>query len=122
LGPASASNEWVLAGDRSASGRPLLANDPHLGLTAPILWYLARIETPTLSVTGATVPGAPFTLLGHNGRVAWGLTTTGGDVQDLFVERLDPSSPDSYLTPGGSAPFTVREEVIEVRGRPPETL
>src|SRR3546814_16907628 len=101
---------------------PLLGNDPHLGLAAPILCDLARIETPTLSVTGATVPGVPFTVLGHNRSIAWGFTTTGGDVQDLFIEQVDPKSSDRYLTPEGSLPFETREETIQVYGEAPRTF
>ena len=120
---ASASNEWALAGAHTASGKPLLANDPHLGYSAPILWYLAEIKTPELELTGATVPGMPFTLLGHNGHIAWGFTTTHADTQDLFVERVDPADPTRYLKPGGSDPFEVRREEITVRGRDkPEIL
>ena len=122
LGPQSASNLWVVSGEASATGSPILANDPHLGLLTPILWYLARIETPSLSIAGATVPGVPFMVLGHNKTIAWGLTTTGTDVQDLFIERLDPENPDHYLTPEGSEPFRVREEVIAVRGDDDVTL
>lgn len=122
LGPDRASNAWVLSGEHTESGRPLLVNDPHLGLTAPILWYLARLQTPTLTVVGATVPGVPFHMLGHNESIAWGLTTSGGDVQDLFVERLDPDDPDRYLTPFGSQPFTIRQEVLSPRGAEPITL
>ncbi|HSK39366.1 MAG TPA: penicillin acylase family protein, partial [Arenibaculum sp.] len=122
LGPAKASNEWVLSGERTSTGKPLLVNDPHLGLAAPILWYLARVETPGLSLTGATVPGVPFHVLGHNGRIAWGLTTTGTDVQDVYVERLDPGDGSRYLTPDGPEPFTLREEVIRIKGGGEETL
>ena len=122
FGPSSASNHWVVAGGGTATGAPILANDPHLGLQAPILWYLARIETPTLTVTGATVPGLPYTVLGHNGSVAWGLTTTYADTQDLFIERLDPDDPSRYLTPNGPTPFETRVEVIEVAGGEPITL
>ena len=122
LGPSSASNHWVVAGDATDTGAPILANDPHLGLQAPILWYLARIETPTLTVTGATVPGLPYTLLGHNGSVAWGFTTTYADTQDLFIERVDPDDPSRYLTPGGSAAFETRVESIAVAGGEPVTL
>ncbi|WP_207478978.1 penicillin acylase family protein [Arenibaculum pallidiluteum] len=122
LGPSTASNEWVLAGSQTATGKPILANDPHLGLGAPVLWYLARIEAPGLSLTGGTVPGAPLHLLGHNGKAAWGLTTTGGDVQDLFVERLDPGDPGRYLTPTGSEPFATRTETIRLADGSEETL
>jgi penicillin amidase len=112
----SASNAWVLAGSRSATGASILANDPHLGFTAPNTWYLARIETPELTVTGATPPGVPFTILGHNGKVAWGMTSTGGDTQDLFVETVAPGDPSQYLTPDGPLPFETRTEIIRVKG------
>ena len=111
-----ASNSWAVNGRLTAGGAPLLANDPHLGLTAPIQWYLARIETPTLTIAGGTAPGIPFTLIGHNGRVAWGFTTTHSDTQDLFVEQVAPDDPTRYLTPAGTEPFETREEVIRVRG------
>jgi penicillin amidase len=104
-----------VAGQHTATGKPILVNDPHLGLNAPILWYLARIVTPELTLTGATVPGVPLHVLGHNGRIAWGFTTTGTDVQDLFVEKVDPADSRRYLTEGGSVSFTNREEVIRVR-------
>lgn len=122
LGPSSASNAWVLAGDRTDTGAPILTNDPHLGLETPILWYLARIETPDLRLVGATVPGVPILLLGHNGHIAWGLTTTGSDVQDLVIERVDPGDPARYLTPDGSEPFLTREETIDVRFGEPVTV
>jgi penicillin amidase len=112
----SASNAWVLSGARSAAGAPILANDPHLGFTAPNTWYLARIETPELRTVGATAPGVPFTILGHNGNVAWGMTSTGGDTQDLFVETVDRQDPARYLTPDGPRPFETRKEIIKVKG------
>ena len=114
---ASASNEWIVGGGSTQSGKPLLANDPHLGFTAPVLWYLARIVTPDFEIAGATVPGVPFTLLGHNASIAWGLTTAEADVQDLFIERLAPDAPDQYLTPNGPKAFDIREERIDVRFR-----
>jgi len=115
LGPSHASNEWVVDGTQTKSGKPLLANDPHLGLSAPILWYLARIVTPEESLAGVTAPGVPFHILGHNGKIAWGATTTGGDVQDLFVEELVPGEPGRYRTPDGPASMASRDEVIKVR-------
>jgi penicillin amidase len=109
------SNNWVLDGSHTESGKPLLANDPHLGLQAPSLWYLAHVATPEGNVLGGTLPGVPFVVLGRNDRVAWTMTTTGGDTQDLFVERLVPNDATRYLLPGGgTAPFTIREEVIRV--------
>ncbi len=110
-----ASNEWVVAGSRTATGKPILANDPHLGIQAPILWYLARIVTPVGSVKGATVPGLPGVLLGQNDSIAWGFTTADTDAQDLFIETVDPSDPSKYLTPDGSKPFEPREETIRVK-------
>jgi penicillin amidase len=117
-----ASNIWAMAGTRTASGSPILANDPHLGLQAPSLWYLARLNAPGLQVTGATVPGIPFTLLGHNARVAWGFTTTNGDASDLFIEKVDPNDPGAYLTPDGPRPFETRVETIRVRFGAPEKV
>ena len=114
--PHGASNEWAISGALTESGKPILANDPHLGLEAPILWYLARIETPGLSLEGATVPGLPIVLLGQNTHIAWGFTTTGSDVQDLFIETADPQNPDQYLAPGGAVPFETRDEIIHVKG------
>jgi len=110
------SNNWVVNGARSETGKPLLANDPHLGLQAPALWYLAHLSTPALNVVGGTLPGLPFVVLGHNDHLAWSMTTTLGDTQDLFVERVAPDDPSSYLTPTGRAKFDVRDEVINVRG------
>jgi penicillin G amidase len=111
-----ASNEWVIAGSRTLTGKPILANDPHLELSAPILWYLARVVTPAGSVKGATLPGAPVFVLGQNDSIAWGLTTADSNVEDLFVETVDPSSPSKYMTPDGPKPFDVRVETIRVKG------
>jgi len=110
------SNNWAVSGARSVTGKPLLANDPHLGLQAPALWYLAHVSTPSGNVVGGTLPGVPFVILGRTDGLAWGFTTTNGDTQDLFVERVAPDDPESYLTPQGRARFSVREEVIRVRG------
>jgi penicillin amidase len=122
LGPDRASNEWVVSGAHTASGKPLLVNDPHLALNAPSQWYLVRIEAPGLSLTGASAPGVPAVILGHNARIAWGFTTTGADTNDLFIERTDPHDPNRYLTPDGSQPFETRTETITVRGAPDVTV
>jgi len=111
----SGSNGWVLHGTRTITGKPILANDPHLRFGAPIMWYLARMEAPGLSLTGATVPGVPFMLLGHNGAIAWGMTSADADVEDHFVETLDPEKPGHYLAPIGSSPFVTRSETIRVK-------
>ncbi len=117
-----ASNSWVLAGGHTESGLPILANDPHLSLNAPGQWYLARIETPELTLTGATAPGLPFVVFGHNGRIAWGFTNTHGDAQDLFIEKLVPGDPGRYQTPDGPRAFETREETIRIAGAAPERL
>ena len=109
------SNNWVLAGDRTATGKPLLANDPHLGLATPALWYYAHLSAPGMEVIGATLPGVPGVVLGRNQRIAWGFTNTGPDTQDLYLERVDANDPTKYATPTGSAPFETREETIKVR-------
>ena len=108
------SNNWVVSGEKSATGKPLLANDPHLGLTAPPVWYFAHISAPGIDAIGATLPGVPAVVLGRNDRFAWGFTNTGPDVQDLYLERLD--SAGDYLTPEGPKPFRVVDEVIKVKG------
>jgi penicillin amidase len=116
VGPIYASNNWVVDGRHSASGKPLLANDPHLEFGAPGFWYLARLKTPQHEIAGGTAAGSPFVLVGHNERIAWGLTTTTADVEDLFIERVDPTDPGRYLTPQATAPFVSRQETILVRG------
>jgi penicillin G amidase len=119
VGPHYASNNWVVDGAHSESGKPLLANDPHLGFSAPGFWYLARLKTPQHDIAGGTVAGAPLVVVGHNERIAWGFTTTTADVEDLFVEKIDPADPGRYLTPQGSVPFTTRHETIAVKRTAP---
>jgi len=109
-----ASNEWALSGAHTVSGKPLLANDPHLGLGFPSLWYLARLVGPGFDVRGASAPGGPGIVLGHNASIGWGFTTTNLDSQDLFLERVDPTDPNRYLTPDGARPFGTRDETINV--------
>ena len=110
------SNNWVVHGSHSETGKPLLANDPHLKLSAPALWYFARLDAPGLKVAGATMPGLPFVVLGQNERVAWGFTNTGPDVQDLYLERIKPDDANRYETPDGWLAFDSVEEVIKVKG------
>ena len=116
------SNAWVVSGAHTESGKPLLANDPHLRLEVPSVWYLAHISTPDFEIVGSTLPGLPFPLLGRTRNLAWGFTNTGSDVQDLFIERIDPDDPARYLAPEGSLPFEVRTETIGVSGGDPITL
>lgn len=118
--PRSASNEWAVDGSHTATGAPLLAGDPHLEYGFPGIWYLARIDLPGRVLAGATAPGVPFLVLGHNGKIAWTFTTTGADTQDIFVETA--AGPGQYQTPDGPRPFIVREERIKVRGQPDTVL
>ncbi|MBB3146490.1 penicillin amidase [Phyllobacterium trifolii] len=116
-----ASNNWVVGGARTETGKPILANDPHLGLTAPSLWYLAHLQVKnsdgsSKNLVGVTLPGAPLVLLGRNDKVAWGFTNTGSDVQDIFVERINPANPDEYQTPQGFSPFERNAVSIKVKG------
>lgn len=115
------SNNWVVAGSHSTTGKPLLANDPHLALSAPAIWYYAHLQTPDLDVTGASLPGLPFVVLGRNAHVAWGFTNTGPDVQDLYLEQIDPAKPSHYKTPTGWQAFGTRTETIAVKGKPDVT-
>ncbi len=114
--PNTASNEWAVDGAHSATGAPLLAGDPHLGYGLPCLWYLARIETRSGFVVGATAPGTPFVVLGQNAHLAWTFTTTGADTEDLFVE--DAAGADHYQGPSGRLAFVHRRERITVAGQP----
>ncbi len=118
--PAQASNEWAVDGRHSASGAPLLAGDPHLGFSLPAIWYLARIETPAAVLAGASAPGVPSIVIGHNNRIAWTFTTTGADTQDLFIETQ--AGDGLYQTPDGPRAFAVRQERIAIRGGDAETL
>lgn len=128
--PRSASNAWAVSGAKTASGFPMLASDPHLELEAPIQWYLARIETPERTLVGGTVPGVPFLLIGHNGSVAWGLTTAHTDTTDLVLEApvgsdgtpADPKTARYYLSQSGPKPFIERIETIKVRFSEPVRL
>ncbi len=117
-----ASNAWVVGGGRSRSGAPLLANDMHLGLEAPTLWYLVGLHAPGLDVVGMSLPGSPGVVAGRTRGVAWGFTNAYLDDADLFVERVDPADSTRYLVPGGSEPFRVRREVVRVRGGSPDTV
>ncbi len=114
------SNNWVVAGSNSTSGKPLLANDPHLGLGAPAIWYFARMQSKAsgMDVIGASFPGLPFIVLGRTAQVAWGVTNTGPDVQDLYIERINPANPAQYQTPEGWKDFETRTESIPVKGSP----
>ncbi len=116
------SNNWVVSGARTATGKPILANDPHLGLSVPSIWYFAHLSAPGLDAIGATLPGIPAVLVGRNKRIAWGFTNTYGDVQDVFIERVAGGDRTRYQSPDGSRPFLVREEIIKVKDSDPVRL
>jgi penicillin amidase len=113
---AGGSNSWVVAATRSATGRPLLANDPHLAVEMPSIWYEVHVVAAGLDVSGVTLPSAPFVIIGHNARLAWGLTNTGVDVQDFYVEDVDMTR-RQYLHRGQWLPLRSTTVEIGVRGQ-----
>ncbi|MEC8631206.1 MAG: penicillin acylase family protein [Pseudomonadota bacterium] len=119
---AGASNAWVAAPTRSAAGGTLMANDPHLGFSAPAIWYLARMELSTGGVIGGTIPGAPIVLVGRSDQLAWGNTSAYLDDLDVYVEQVNPENPDEYRTPDGWKPFETRRSIITVKGEQPVTI
>lgn len=121
-GSAGASNAWAAGPDRSAAGGALLANDPHLGLTAPSIWYLARLQLQSGGVIGGTIPGMPLVLSGRNKDLGWGLTTAYVDDQDLHIEEIDPDDPTKYRTPDGWKRFKTKRVIVEVKDAKPVTL
>ena len=116
--PRGSSNSWAIAGSRTSTGRPLLANDPHLQIEMPTVWYEQHLVAAGLDVRGMTIPGVPFVVIGHNNRIAWGLTNSGADVQDLSIERFDVAG-RRYLDRGRQVPVDVETVLIPVRGRQP---
>ena len=100
-----ASNAWAAVPGRSASQGSLLANDPHVGLTAPSIWYLARLELETGGVIGGTIPGLPVILVGRSAYLGWGLTAANIDDTDIYIEKLNPNNPNQYLSIDGFKPF-----------------
>ncbi|MGJ8556981.1 MAG: penicillin acylase family protein, partial [Sulfitobacter geojensis] len=119
---AGASNAWAAAPSRSASGGTLLANDPHLGFTAPSVWYLARLELQSGGVIGGTIPGMPVVLTGRSGALGWGLTSAYLDDQDVYIEELNPDNREQYRTPEGFKEFTTRASIITIKDEDPVTL
>lgn len=111
------SNAWAVDGSRSISGKPLLAGDPHLAPQVPDIWYECHLVAPELTVTGATLPGLPGVIIGHNGAVAWGVTAGMVDVQDTYLERIDPERPHWYEYRGHWELGQTVREVIRVRGQ-----
>ncbi len=110
------SNNWVIGGGHTESGQPLLANDPHLGASIPSIWYLVELQGDRLHVTGATFPGMPIIPIGHNDNIAWGMTNLGPDVQDLYIERINPQHPNQYEVDGEWVDMTIVAEEIVVKG------
>ncbi len=110
------SNNWVVSGSRTQSGKPLLANDPHLGITLPPLWYEMHLECPTLRVTGATFPGLPLVIIGHNATAAWGITSSFADTEDIYIEEFDAAG-ERYRNADGWKPLEKTKETIHVRWR-----
>jgi penicillin G amidase len=110
-----ASNNWVVSGKRTVTGKPLLANDPHIPAAAPGIWYQTELLAPGMHVAGVTFPGAPGIVIGHNERIAWGATNLGPDVQDAFLEKFDKDNPTRYQTPVGWREAEIRHEQISVR-------
>ena len=115
------SNNWVVDGTMTASGKPMLANDPHLGTRIPSTWYLAHLSAPDFEVIGGTLPGTPAVVLGRNRRIAWGMTNVSADVEDLYRERIDPSGRTAEFR-GAQEPITVIAETIAVKGASPVRL
>ncbi len=112
---ARGSNNWVISGAHTASGRPLLANDPHLGLGVPSIWSAVHLTSPEIDVAGVVLPGTPGVTLGRNRRIAWGCTNVHDDSADLYVEEFDARDPDLYRTGDGWERVQVRHEPIRVR-------
>jgi penicillin amidase len=116
------SNSFVVGGEHTASGKPLLANDTHLMLSVPDIWYLIHLTAPGWNVEGFALPGAPLVIIGHNERIAWGFTNSNAEVQDLYVEQFSTENPLLYRANGGWVPATTRKEIIHVRGEPAVSL
>lgn len=119
---AGASNAWAAAPSRSATGATLLANDPHLGFSAPTIWYLARLELASGGVIGGTVPGIPAIMMGRSESFGWGLTSSYLDDLDVFIEKLNPDDPGEVLTPDGFRPLRSQDSIITIKDEAPITI
>jgi penicillin amidase len=116
------SNNWVVSGAHTATGKPLLANDTHLELMIPSIWYEVHLTAPGWNVKGFTLPGAPMVIIGHNERIAWGFTNNEADVQDLYLEAFNPAAPDEYRVKGSWTKAQIIYETIHIKGAPDEHL
>ena len=114
------SNDWVVSGAHTVTGKPYLSNDMHLGHQMPNLWYEAHLHSGNFDVAGVTLPGVPYVIVGHDQRIAWGFTNVGPTVEDVYVETFNPDG--QYLTPDGWKPAEHRREVIHVKGKPDVVL
>ena len=117
-----ASNAFAVSAERSSSGSTLLANDPHLGFTAPSIWYLARLKLQRGNVIGGTIPGVPVVMVGRSEKIGWGLTYSYLDDQDIYFEKINPSNNAEYLTPDGYKAFVSEQSIIKIRGSDPATI
>jgi penicillin amidase len=131
LGPAGSgigSNSWAVSGEHTSTGTPLLANDPHLGIQMPSIWFqinlhcVQKTEECPFEVGGFSFAGVPGVVIGHNDRIAWGVTNAGPDVMDLYIEKVNPDNPNQYEVNGEWVDFDIREEIINVAGDEPYTL
>ncbi len=118
--PVNGSNDWVVSGEHTVTGKPLLSNDMHLGHQMPNLWYEAHLKSGTLDVAGVTLPGMPYVIVGHNQRIAWGFTNVGPTVTDVYIENFNPQG--AYQTPSGWVQPEHRMELIQVKGKPDVTV
>ena len=114
---AGGSNNWVIGGAMTATGKAMLANDTHLGWAVPCIWYLVHLTAPGWNVKGFALPGAPLVVIGHNEHIAWGFTNNFADVQDVYIETFNPENPLEYRVNGAWQKAEVRHEVIRVRGQ-----
>ena len=125
VGDGIGSNSWAISGERTTTGLPLLANDPHLSIQMPSIWYQAHLECKPITddcpynVAGFTFAGVPGVIIGHNDRIAWGFTNVGPDVMDLYIERVNPENPEQYEVNGEWVNFETRQETIQVAGGDP---
>src|SRR5579883_2219627 len=117
FGLLGASNNWVVDGSMTITGKPILCNDPHLGQTAPSIWFECHLVAGEIDVVGATFPGAPGVIIGHNRHVAWGVTNAISDVEDLYIEKFNPQNPIQYEYKGQWEEAEVIREEIRVKGR-----
>jgi penicillin G amidase len=121
-GEAAGSNAWVISGQYTQSGKPMLANDPHLKTQLPSIWYLAELHGDKLHVSGATIPGLPLVLTGHNAAIAWGVTALNADSQDIFLERTHVENDNLYQVDGQWEPVSIEKQQIRIRADFPELL